>query len=239
MSRLLGVAVAAVLATGAMLGAALGAGVGAAKMTPADLAEAMRAVEGWVGGHYSTQAQYDADQAADIPDEQKHRLMFQLFRRVEAPAFAGLVFFEQGSRDGSEDPEMIWRSGLAQVLPDPELGVIRYRELAFKDMAAWHNAHKTPERFKTLAAEDVTWNAACDFLLTFNADKTELAGPIPPKACGRMNEGTGQMMYADDKIVIKAGEFWFLGRYVDADGNHVWGNESDVLNKLVKFAEVK
>jgi hypothetical protein len=208
-------------------------------MSPVELDLAMRLVERWVGGHYSTAAQHEADQAADIPEEQKHRLMFQLFRRVEAPAFEGLVFFEQGSRDGSEDPEMIWRSGLAQVLPDPARGVIRYRELAFKDMAAWHNAHKTPEKFKTLTADDVSWDDRCDFLLTFNADKTELAGPIPPRACGRMNEGTGQMMYADDKIVIKPGEFWFLGRYVDAAGNHVWGNESDVLNKLVKFAEVE
>ncbi|MDX2225204.1 MAG: CpcT/CpeT family chromophore lyase [Rhodospirillaceae bacterium] len=224
--------------------AALGLGLGgpafaAEKMTGAELAEAMAKVEQWVGGNYSTQAQHEADLAADTPDAEKHRLMYQLFRRVEAPAFEGLVFFEQGSRDGSEDPEMIWRSGLAQVLPDPALGVIRYRELAFKDMPAWHNAHRAPERFAALAPSDVTWDANCDFLLTFNADRTELAGPIPPKACGRMNEGTGQMMYADDKVVIKAGEFWFLGRYVDANGAHVWGNESDVLNKLVKRLEVE
>jgi hypothetical protein len=164
--------------------------------------------------------------------------MFQLFKKVDAPAFEGLIFFEQGSRDGSEDPEMIWRSGLAQVVPDPAAGVVRYRELAFKDQAPWHNAHKAPEKFRTLTPDMVTWDANCDFLLELNADATEAAGPIPPKACGRMNEGTGQMMYADDRIAIRKGEFGFLGRYIDAEGNHVWGNESNELNWLVKFADV-
>jgi hypothetical protein len=204
----------------------------------ADLDKTMSLLERWIGGNYSSQAQYDADQAADKPDTEKHRLMFQLFQRVDAPGIGGVVFFEQGSRDGSTDPDMIWRSAMVQLLPDPALGVVRYRELMFKDQKTWHNAHKTPERFKALTAADVTFDANCDFLVTLNATGTEIAGPIPKMKCSRMNDGTGERMYADDKIVVKPGEFWFLGRYINAKGEHVWGNESDELNKLIRFADV-
>lgn len=208
------------------------------KMSPEAITRTMSLLEQWIGGNYSTQAQYDADQARDKPDNEKHRLMFQLFKRVDVPAFEGLIFFEQGSRDGSDDPDMIWRSGLVQIIPDPAAGVVRYRELAFKDQSPWHNAHKSPVKFRDLTRDMVTWDVQCDFLLTLNAAATEAAGPIPPKACGRKNEGTGQMMYADDRIAVRKGEFGFLGRYVDAEGNHVWGNESDELNWLVKVADV-
>lgn len=207
-------------------------------MSKDDIAKTMSLIGQWMGGNYSTQAQYDADQASDKPDNEKHRLMFQLFKRVDVPAFEGLVFFEQGSRDGSEDPDMIWRSSLVHVIPDPAGGVVRYRELAFKDQAPWHNAHKTPAKFSSITRDMVTWDANCDFLLTLNATGSEASGPIPPKACSRKNEGTGQMMYADDRIAIREGEFGFLGRYVDADGNHIWGNESDELNWLVRFADL-
>ncbi|MDX2143851.1 MAG: CpcT/CpeT family chromophore lyase [Rhodospirillaceae bacterium] len=204
----------------------------------ADVGKTVALIEQWIGGNYSTQAQHEADQASNKPDTEKHRLMYQLFKRVDVPAFPGVVFFEQGSRDGSEDPDMIWRSGLVHIVPDDKAGVVRYRELAFKDQKPWHNAHKTPEKFKALTPDQVTWDEKCDFLVTLGADGREIAGPIKKMECGRLNEGTGEMMYAEDKIVIKPGEFWFLGRYVNAKGEHIWGNESDELNKLVKFADV-
>ena len=208
------------------------------KMAPAEVAKTMTLLSQWIGGNYSTQAQHDADQASSKPDTEKHRLMFQLFKRVDAPGLGGVVFFEQGSRDGSTDPDMIWRSALIQILPDEKLGVVRYRELEFTDQKAWHNAHKAPARFKTLTPDQVTWDEKCDFLVTLNKSGTEIAGPIPKMQCSRVNDGTAERMYADDKIVVKPAEFWFLGRYINAKGEHIWGNESDVLNKLVKFAEV-
>jgi len=204
----------------------------------ADLAKTMDLMGRWMHGNYSTQGQHEADIASDKPDSEKHRLMFQLFKRIDAPGFDGLLFFEQGSRDGSTDPDMIWRSALVQILPDEKLGVVRYRELAFKDQKTWHNAHLTPEKFKGLTPDLVTWDENCDFLVTLNAAGTEIAGPIAKMKCSQINPGTGQRMYAEDAIVIKPDEFWFLGRYIDAEGRHVWGNESDELNKLVRFAEV-
>ncbi|MBL8644483.1 MAG: hypothetical protein JNK21_11170, partial [Rhodospirillaceae bacterium] len=136
------------------------------------------------------------------------------------------------------DPEMIWRSGLVQILPDIAAGVVRYRELAFKDQKAWHNAHLNPQKFNTLTPDQVTWAPECDFLVILNDNATAISGPIPKMKCSRTNDGTGETMYADDAIVIKPGEFWFLGRYVNAKGEHLWGNESDELNKLVKYADV-
>lgn len=220
----------------------LGGGHGAqaveTKMSPADIQKSMTLIEQWVGGNYSSKAQYDADQASNKPDTEKHRLMYQLFKRIEAPGFEGTLFFEQGSRDGSTDPDMIWRSGLAQILPDEKLGVVRYRELAFKDEKSWHNAHLAPHKFKSLTSDQLTWNPNCDFLVTLNKAATEVAGPIPKMQCSRINDGTGETMYAEDLIVIKPGEFWFLGRYVNAKGEHIWGNESDELNKLVKLSDL-
>ncbi|MBL8629728.1 MAG: hypothetical protein JNM81_08880 [Rhodospirillaceae bacterium] len=209
-----------------------------APMSSGDIEKSMSLISRWIGGNYSTKAQYEADQASTKPDNEKHRMMYQLFKRVEVPGFEGVLFFEQGSRDGSTDPDMIWRSGLVQVIPDAKAGVVRYRELAFKDQTSWHNAHMTPEKFKTLTRDQVTWDEACDFLVTLSADGKSISGPIPKLKCSRINDGTGERIYAEDTIVIKPGEFWFLGRYVDAKGQHVWGNESDELNKLVKFADL-
>ncbi len=208
------------------------------KMNASDVEKTMALIERWIGGNYSTKAQYEADQASARPDTEKHRMMYQLFKQVEVPGFDGTLFFEQGSRDGSTDPDMIWRSGLVQVIPDEKLGVVRYRELAFKDQKPWHNAHMTPDKFKNLKRDQMTWDQNCDFLVTLSADSTSIGGPIPKMQCSRINDGTGEKMYADDAIVIKPGEFWFLGRYVDAKGQHLWGNESNEMNKLVKFADI-
>lgn len=208
------------------------------KMSRAEIEKSMALIAQWVGGNYSSAAQYEADQASDKPDTEKHRLMYQLFKRVEVPGFEGLMFFEQGSRDGSADPDMIWRSALVQILPDEARGVVRYRGLAFKDQTAWHNAHLKPEAFKNLTPDQVTWKPECDFLVTLSNDGTQIVGPIENMKCSRMNDGTGELMYAEDAIVIKPNEFWFLGRYVNAKGEHIWGNESDELTKLIKFAEV-
>lgn len=221
-----------------MMGGEADADTPPAKMTASNVEKAMALIERWVGGNYSTKAQYEADQASNKPDNEKHRMMYQLFKRVDVPGFEGTLFFEQGSRDGSTDPDMIWRSGLVQVIADKKLGVVRYRELAFKDQKPWHNAHMTPQKFQNLTRDQVTWDENCDFLVTLSADNKSIGGPIPKMKCSRINDGTGEKMYADDAIVIKPGEFWFLGRYVDAKGQHLWGNESDELNKLVKFAEI-
>lgn len=200
-----------------------------------DLPRMMTLLERWIGGHYSTKQQYDADQASDKSDTEKHRLMYQLFLKADLPGFDGLIFFEQGSMGGTADPDQIWRAGFLQFIPDPERGVIRQRELHFKDDKPFRNAHLTPEKFKTISRDLLEWDANCDFLLNMSKDETEIAGPIPSKACTRENPGTGAVMYADDRIVIKNGEFWFLGRYRDADGTIIWGNESAELNKLVRF----
>ena len=210
-------------------------GLRPAHAAPDDVATMMRLLPQWLGGHYSTQAQYDADQASNKPESEKHRRMFQLLQRVDLPGFEGLVVFEQGSTEGTTDPEQIWRAGFLQFIPDPGHGVVRQRELHFKDDKPFRNAHLTPSKFKAVTADLLTWDEACDFLLTLSANKREISGPIPAKSCKVVNPGTGKTMYADDRIVVKSGEFHFLGRYRDEDGRVVWGNESGELNRLVRF----
>ncbi|MSO99148.1 MAG: hypothetical protein EXR11_13185, partial [Rhodospirillaceae bacterium] len=58
----------------------IGAAIAQPKMSPADVAKSASLIESWIGGNYSTQVQHEADQASDKPDNEKHRLMFQLFR---------------------------------------------------------------------------------------------------------------------------------------------------------------
>jgi hypothetical protein len=206
----------------------------AASAGDGDVARMMALLPQWVGGAYSTRAQFEADQASAKPEREKHRLMFQLLQRVELPGFAGLVYFEQGSTEGTTDPEQIWRAGFLQFIPDPSRGVVRQRELHAREPKRFFNAHLTPELFKTVTPDMLTWDAACDFLLTLGPDGREIAGPVAPRACKQTNPGTGAVMYADDRIVVKPGEYWFLGRYRGEDGQIVWGNESGELNKLVR-----
>ncbi len=48
------------------------------------------------------------------------------------------------------------------------------------------------------------------------------------------NEGIGKPMIADDRVEIRPSEFAFRGRWLDEDGNLLWGSASSELNRLVR-----
>jgi hypothetical protein len=195
---------------------------------------ALELVQQWVNGTYNNVAQAEADSAAGLPPEKMHRPMYQLFVPVEVPGIEGYIVYQQSSMDGSELPAMIFRHGLMQYFVDPVSKVLRQRELYFKDTEAYKNAHRNPEILANVTLDDLTWDEGCDFHLTANADGTMVSGPIIEGACVLFNQGLQQNMYADDLVEITATEYRFRGRYVDADGNVMWGTGSGELNRLVK-----
>ena len=65
-----------------------------------------------------------------------------------------------------------------------------------------------------------------------------VSGPMDFGPCRLFNEGLGIEMIAEDEIRVTADEYWFLGRYVDEEGNVMWGTESDELNKLKRISEL-
>ncbi len=215
----------------------LGLVAASARGADAEAQATLQLVRQWVHGSYDTQAQADADFAAGLPDDQQHRLMHQLFAPVSVPALAGHVVFQQSSTDGSLDPRWINRVGLLQFFVD-ERGQVRQRELAFKNPQAFFNAHLEPARLAALTADALTFDAGCDFVLAADADRQLVAGDIPPGSCRLFNEGLRAEMIADDRVEIRPDEYWFRGRYVDAEGRIVWGTASAELNKLVRRAEL-
>jgi hypothetical protein len=202
-------------------------------VSPAE--QTLRLVQRWVQGQYNNVAQAEADMASDLPPELMHRPMHQLFVPVEAPLLGGYIVYQQSSLDGSENPAMIFRHGLMQYLPDLQSGKLLQRELYWKDAEPWKNLHQHPQRLaelKTLTLDDFTWDAGCDFYLSASADGSMISGRVVERACVLFNQGLQQNMYADDAVEITATEYAFHGRFVDDEGNVLWGTGSDELNRM-------
>lgn len=188
----------------------------------------------WVAGRYDNSAQARQDLADPAtPDDQKHRLMHQLFVPVPVavPALPGYLVFQQASVDGSEDPEAIVRAGLLQFFID-DAGQVHQRELNFKDLGAFKNAHRDPGRLRGLTFEQLRFDPGCDFILSLAPSGEEIGGPMEPGACRFFSPGLNQELTADDAVTIRPGEYWFLGRFVAANGQVMWGNASDEPVKM-------
>jgi hypothetical protein len=201
---------------------------------PADADATLELIQQWVYGKYNNTAQAEADTAAELPPEQMHRPMYQLFARVDAPQLDGYILYQQSSIDGSETPAMIFRHGLMQYLQDPESGIVRQRELYFKEAEPYKNAHNNPEILVDVTPEQLTWDEGCDFFLTTNNTGNLVSGPLLEGKCILFNQGLQKNMYADDLIEITPTEYRFRGRYIDAEGNTLWGTESAELNTLIR-----
>jgi hypothetical protein len=202
----------------------------------APVVDSLQLVREWVRGAYDNRRQAEADAAdARLPDELKHRLMHQLFVPVDVPvpAIPGYLVFQQSSIDGSEDPDLVTRVGLLQFTVDPD-GTLRQRELNFRDPDRYKNGHRRPEALRALTLDEVRFDPACDFTLRPNVAGDQLAGPMQAGACRIFSAGLGKTIVADDAVVIRRDEYWFLGRFVDEDGRVVFGNASAEPVRLIR-----
>jgi hypothetical protein len=204
----------------------------ATTLSPTD--NTLTLVKQWVTGKYSNVTQAEADMASDLPPEQMHRPMHQLFVPIDAPNIEGYIVYQQSSADGSENPAMIFRHGLMLYTADANSDTLLQRELYFKDADPYKNAHRNPEILADVTLDQMTWDAGCDFHLTTSEDGTMVSGPLIAGACVLFNQGLQKNMYADDVVEITANEYRFRGRFVNEAGNVVWGTESDVLNTMVR-----
>ncbi|MDJ0928850.1 MAG: CpcT/CpeT family chromophore lyase [Gammaproteobacteria bacterium] len=198
---------------------------------------AMELIKAWVHGNYDNTAQAQADIDNNVPDEFKHRQMFQLFVPIEMPNIPGHTVYQQASVDGSLEPDRIWRNGVLQFFADPDTNTIRERELNFKEPEKFHNAQFRPDSLRDLTLDAFTWNPGCDFFLKPDADGTAVRGRVGD--CRLPLPGRDGDMIADDEVVITPDEFWFLGRYKDEVGNVMWGNASDEHVKMRRTASVE
>ncbi len=210
----------------------------AAAQTESDNDRILSALKTWINGRYDSSEQVESDLENEVPDNRQHRLMHQVFYPVEVPFLDGVVIYQQASTDGSDDPDWVVRRGLLHFFVHPDTGLVHQRELSFKDEESIVNVHRDPSQLEGLTLDDLTWSEDCDFKLTMEADGMAVSGPMDFGPCRLFNDGLGKEMIADDKIRITPNEFWFLGRYVDEDGNIMWGTESDELNKLKRVSDL-
>ena len=189
-------------------------------------------VSDWMApGYYDNMSQVTRDLEAGIDDDLVHRPMYQMFVPVDVPKLNGRIFFQQAYLDS--DLSAVIRVGLMQFTPEPGGQAVRLREYQFASEEAFHNAYQTPEKLAQITTDDLTWDEGCDFVLTYDDSVPEFRGPIGENSCFLPFDMFEMELVAEDEVVIRPGEFWFLGRYVDAEGNIMWGTESDELNKLV------
>jgi len=205
----------------------------------AHLAATMDRIQEWVQGRYDNTAQAAADEANGVPPDLQHREMHQFFVPVDIPAIPGHLVFQQASADGSTDPELVFRAGLLQFLPDEDSNSVRQRELYFKDTEAFKNAHLSPGKLASLTLDDFEWDPGCDFYLLLDDSGERVSGPIGKGTCRVFNRGLNKDMIAEDEVVITADQYWFLGRFVDENGEVLWGNASDEHIKMNRVAPVE
>ncbi len=199
--------------------------------------QTLRLIRSWVAGRYNNALQAEQDLAdSAVPDDEKHRLMHQLFVPVlvSVPAIPGYLVFQQSSVDGTEDPDTITRVGLLQFFVGDD-GRVRQRELNFTDLDAFKNLHRTPERFSKLTQDQFRFDAGCDFILTPDPSGRQIAGPMRPGACRFFSAGLNKELTADDAVTIRPDAYFFLGRFVDATGKVMWGNASPQPVKMVRL----
>ena len=207
--------------------------------TPEQNAQILASVKAWVAGRYSSEEQVERDLANDVPDHLQHRLMYQLFAPVDVDFADGVFVYQQSSMDGSDDPEWVTRKGLLHFYINEGTGHVHQRELAFKAADQFVNVHKDPTVLAELSMDDFTWRNGCDFQLTLEPGGQAISGPMDFGSCRMENPGSGEDMVAEDKIRITPDEYWFLGRYLNAEGRVVWGTESDEMNKLKRVAALE
>jgi len=207
--------------------------------SPEENAKILAAVKEWVSGRYSSEEQVERDFANDVPDHLQHRLMYQLFAPVDAQISDGVFVYQQSSMDGSDDPDWVTRKGLLHFYVNASTGHVHQRELSFKDADAFVNVHKNPSVLENMTLEDFAWRDGCDFKLVMEPDGRAISGPMDFGSCRMENPGSGEDMVAEDEIRITPEEYWFLGRYLNAAGEVVWGTESDELNKLKRISSVE
>ena len=198
---------------------------------------ALTLIRSWVSGRYDNAAQTERDLAdPSVPDDEKHRLMHQLFVpvTVDVPAIPGYLVFQQSSVDGSDDPAAIFRVGLLQFFVD-DAGQLRQRELNFKEPGPFKNAHRDPQRLRLLTLDQFNVDPGCDFLIALEAPGKQVGGPMRAGACRFFSKGLNKELTADDAVTIQADEYWFLGRFVDETGRVMWGNASAEPVKLVRL----
>jgi len=200
--------------------------------------QTLELIRDWVQGDYNNSAQVQADAASNVPDDLKHRLMHQVFVPVQIPAIPGYLVFQQSSVDGSNAPDRIIRGGLLQFFADEDSGTVRQRELHFKDLEPYKNAHLKPKKLQSLTLDDFQWNEGCDFFLLAEPSGKQIRGPIGEDSCRMFSQGLNKELIADDEVVISADKYWFLGRFVDEHGEIMWGNASDEHVKMDRVATV-
>jgi hypothetical protein len=222
-----------VLLLALLLGASLPAG---AAPPPADAARTLDLVRAWVHGRYSNQAQFESDLARKLPPEQIHRQLHQFFAPLatEIPGIEGYLVYQHASVDGSFSPPSLIRIGLLQYFTDPQTGKLVQRELNFRDGERWKNVYQKPELLQQVRMNDFEVKPGCDFVLSANAEGTEVSGVMQERACTLYSEGLKTTLYARDAVVIRPDEYQFWGQFVDDSGAVRWGTESSEYYRMFR-----
>jgi hypothetical protein len=222
-----------------LLGLLLGTVAVAGTAPPsADTARTLELVRAWVHGQYSNQAQFESDLARKLPPEQIHRQLHQFFAplTVPIPGIEGYLVYQHASVDGSFSPPSLIRIGLLQYFSDPQSGRLVQRELNFRDGERWKNVYQKPELLQQIRMSDFEVKPGCDFVLSANADGTEVVGVMQERACTLYSEGLKTMLYARDAVVIRPDEYQFWGQFVDDSGAVRWGTESSEYYRMFRVA---
>ena len=96
--------------------------------------------------------------------------------------------------------------------------------------------YQNPALLQKVTMADFEVKPGCDFVLSANAEGTEVSGVMQERACTLYSEGLKAMLYARDAVVIRPDEYQFWGQFVDDSGAVRWGTESSEYYRMFRVA---
>lgn len=181
----------------------------------------------WFPGEYDNQEQVYFEEELELAQDLRHERTHHVFHQVELPIFGTQVVYVQQNSD--DDPKKIYRQRIYVFAPDYEENAIRLTIHTPKDVAALVDAHKEPEKLKSLTLEDTVVRPGCEVF--WKREANQFRGYMKPGACSFESKRSGKRIIINDDLVLTENELWISDRATDEDGNYVFGNKAGIPHK--------
>jgi len=184
----------------------------------------------WFEGEFDSNEQVAFADELGIPKDAVPERIHSIFHKVDLPTFGEHVFYVEQYLDG--DPDNIYRQRLYSFSLDPEEQAIRLVIHIPPDPAALAGAHRDPAKLAGLTPATTRTMPGCDVFWRRRGDA--FLGDMKPGACTFQSSRSGKTIVVSDDLYLDDDEIWIFDRAVDTEGNHVYGNQAGIPNKLKK-----
>lgn len=184
----------------------------------------------WFEGRFDNYAQVVEEKEQKV--EHPHEWIHSIFKRVNLPQIGEYVFFVQQYMDG--DPEKIYRQRLYVFELDTKEKAIKLTIYNFDDEKRYKNAHLETSKLEGLSFANLRSIPGCEVYWRYDKEKERFEGSMKPNSCKFFSQRLGKTIIVTDDLLLTKDEIWINDQARDEQGNHVFGNKSNIHHKLRK-----